>query len=126
MDFPGGERREEVDFLPNTWVFFVFQRSNYFDPIVINQGYELAQPEDVYNLLGSQIISDEQNVKTKMPVVHQSISAKCGAQFVFKYSALAPKELKKMESISKSLLRSVLTSNDIHKLSHVLKGILHK
>ncbi|KAG6685152.1 hypothetical protein I3842_12G097800 [Carya illinoinensis] len=99
---------------------------SHFDIMYSGKGYELAQPEDVYNLLGSQIISDEQNVKTKMPVVHQSISAKCGAQFVFKYSGLAPKELKKMESISKSLLRSVLTSNDIHKLSHVLKGILHK
>lgn len=111
-------------------IFFFIAPSSFNDliiliPIVIYQGLELAKPVDVYNMLGSQISSDKQNVKIKTPFVCNSMSDKSGTQFIYKYGGLATKGLKKLESISKSL-KSRLTSNDIQNLSHSLKLILHK
>lgn len=80
----------------------------------------------MYNLLGSHIIPDEQNVKIEIPVIHKSMSDKCGAQFVYKGGNLALKGAKRFDRLSKTLLRSVLTANDILKLSHGLRNILHK
>ena len=94
-------------------------------PIIVYQGLELAKPVDVYNILGSQISSDKQNVKIKTPIVCNSVPDKSGTQFIYKYGGLATKGLKKLESISKSL-KSRLTSNDIQNLSHSLKLILHR
>nr|XP_023891824.1 DNA-directed RNA polymerase IV subunit 1 isoform X2 [Quercus suber] len=97
----------------------------HFDIIYSAKGLELAKPVDVYNMLGSQISSDKQNVKIKTPFVCNSMPDKSGTQFIYKYGGLATKGLKKLESISKSL-KSRLTSNDIQNLSHSLKLILHK
>lgn len=83
------------------------------------------KPVDVYNLWGSKIISDEQNILIKTPVIHKSMPDKCDAQFVYKHGDLVPKGLKKSE-ISKTLLRSFLTANDILKLSQASRIILHK
>jgi len=75
------------------------------------------KPVDVYNLWGSKIISDEQNIQIKTPVIHKSMSDKCDAQFVYKHDDPVPKGLKKSE-ISKALLIKLFTANDILKLSH--------
>lgn len=83
------------------------------------------KPVDVYNLWGSKIISDEQNMQIKMPVIHKSMSDKCDAQFAYKHGDLVPKGLKKSE-ISKTLLRSFLTANDILNWAHGLRVLLHK
>ncbi|KAB1217169.1 DNA-directed RNA polymerase IV subunit 1 [Morella rubra] len=93
--------------------------AGHFDIIYSAKGHELAKPIDVYNLLGSQIILDDQSVKIETPAAPKSMSDKCGSQIVYKYAS------KKGESETKQVLRSLFTTNDILRLSHLLKSILH-
>ncbi|KAJ7944856.1 DNA-directed RNA polymerase subunit [Quillaja saponaria] len=95
-----------------------------FDIIYSGKRQELAKPVDVYSLL--QISSDKQNEKIGASDVQEYISDKCGMQFSYKNGGSAFKGVKKLESISKSFLRSSLTVNDIRKLANASKCILHK
>ncbi|XP_057977974.1 DNA-directed RNA polymerase IV subunit 1 isoform X2 [Malania oleifera] len=97
-----------------------------FDILYSGKGHEIAKPEDIYDLLGRQISSEEQNLKNKVPHANNHILDKCGVQPMFKYGGSVLKGRKSLEKISKSVLRSFISLNDIQRLSHTLKGILHK
>lgn len=89
----------------------------------IHQGHTLDEPVDVYNLLGKPV-NFKPTVKFEVCNTRGHISDKYGAQFAYAFGGSASKELKKI--ISRSLLSSFLTLNDIQKLSRALKNILHK
>lgn len=92
-----------------------------FELLYSGKGHEICKPAEVYNLLGSQIRSHKQNVKTKTDAYSHN-SDKCTVGIVYP----ASKGLKKLEIISKSVLKSCFSFNDIQKLSHTLKVILNK
>lgn len=96
-----------------------------FQTVLTFQGHELNKPVDVYNLLGGQSICEKQNAKIES-VDKNSISEKYSAQLVHKNGGSTIKGLKKLDSVSKSILREFLTLNDIQKLSHALRSILRK
>lgn len=91
---------------------------------IIHQGHELVKPVDVYDLLGSQISSDKQNV-TEVPSDQIHLSSKYDTQSLYKCGDIASKGLSKL-GISKSSIRRFLTLKDIQNLSRALKNILHK
>lgn len=98
----------------------------HFDILYSAKGHELARPEDIYKLLGSQTSCHEQNLKVKVPITCYQTTTKCGAQLVYANGDSASKGCKSLEKISKSVLRSFLSLNDIQKLSRRLKFILQK
>lgn len=98
----------------------------HFDILYSEKGHELARPEDIYKLLGSQTSCHEQNLKVKVPITCYQTTTKCGAQLVYANGDSASKGCKSLEKISKSVLRSFLSLNDIQKLSRRLKFILQK
>ncbi|KAJ6714537.1 DNA-DIRECTED RNA polymerase [Salix viminalis] len=97
-----------------------------FDIVYSGKGLELSKPVDVYNLLGSQMISSEQN--TEFGVLDAQIykSDKCGAQFLHKLGGCGPKGFKVKEGIPRSFLRRILTYDDIQRMSYTVRKILHK
>lgn len=103
-------------------VFAVFQLSNGF---ITLQGHELNKPVDVYNLLGGQSTCEKQNTKIES-LDKNTISEKYSAQLMLKNGGSTIKGLKRLDSVSKSILRKFLTLNDIQKLSFALRTILHK
>ncbi|KAG7028326.1 DNA-directed RNA polymerase IV subunit 1 [Cucurbita argyrosperma subsp. argyrosperma] len=95
-----------------------------FDILYSGKGHELNKPVDVYNLLGSQGICEKPNVKIESldkNTIYEKYSA-----VVHKNGGSTIKGLKKLDSVSKSILREFLTLNDIQKLSHTLRSILRK
>lgn len=94
-------------------------------PIIIHQGHTLAEPVNVYSLLDTPV-SSKQNVKFEECNAKSYMTDKCGAQYAYTFGGSASKGLKKLEFISRSLLRSFLSLNDIQHLSRDLKSILHK
>ncbi|KAB5573629.1 hypothetical protein DKX38_000823 [Salix brachista] len=97
-----------------------------FDIVYSGKGLELSKPVDVYNLLGSQMISSEQN--TEFGVLDAQIykSDKCGAQFLHKLGGCGPKGFKVKEGIPRSFLRRILTYDDIQRMSYTVRKILNK
>ncbi|XP_022143512.1 DNA-directed RNA polymerase IV subunit 1 isoform X2 [Momordica charantia] len=96
-----------------------------FDILYSGKGHELSKPVDVYNLLGGQSICEKQNVKIESLDKNNTFE-KYSAQLVHKNGGSTIKGLKKFNSVSKSILRQFLTLNDVQKLSHALRSILHK
>lgn len=97
-----------------------------FDVVYSGKGLEFSKPVDVYNLLGSQMISTEQN--TEFGVLDAQIykSDKCGAQFLHKFGGCGPKGFKVKEGIPRSFLRRLLTYDDIQRMSYTVRKILNK
>ncbi|KAM7525683.1 hypothetical protein LguiA_015585 [Lonicera macranthoides] len=91
-----------------------------FDILYSGKGHELAEPEDIYSLLGNH--NTERNFNVKIPTEH--ISGKNLAQRISTYGDFEGKGHKQME-VSKAI-RKFITSNDIHRLSLALKHMLHK
>lgn len=83
-----------------------------------HQDYKLSEPVDVYDLLGSQMSTDQQTAEFEVPFARSYKSDKYGAQFVYK-TPYGPKGM--LES-----LRRLFTYNDIHRLSQALSKILNK
>ncbi|XP_038905038.1 DNA-directed RNA polymerase IV subunit 1 isoform X1 [Benincasa hispida] len=96
-----------------------------FDILYSGRGHELNKPVDVYNLLGGQSTCEKQNAKIGS-LDKNNISEKYSAQLVLKNGGSTIKGLKKLDNVSKSILREFLTLNDIQKLSFALRTILHK
>ncbi|XP_059661700.1 DNA-directed RNA polymerase IV subunit 1 [Cornus florida] len=96
-----------------------------FEMLYSPKGHELATPIEVYDLLGSQISSLEQNVKVKAPSWHDRMSNKCHTQPICTYDDIAVKGCKNLE-ISLTKLRSVISLKDIQRLSQELKYMLRK
>uniref|UniRef100_A0A2P2QM21 Uncharacterized protein MANES_02G028200 n=1 Tax=Rhizophora mucronata TaxID=61149 RepID=A0A2P2QM21_RHIMU len=97
--------------------------TGHFD-ILFSQDCEFSLPINVYNFLGTQIGSDKQYTDFEVPSTRIYKSEKCGPQFAYKFNGYKPKGF--LESLSRSFLRSLLTYNDIHRLSRVLGKILNK
>lgn len=97
-----------------------------FDIVYSGKGLEFSKPVDVYNLLGSQMISTEQN--TEFGVLDAQIykSDKCGAQFLHKFGGCGPKGFKVKDGIPRSFLRRLLTYDDIQRMSYTVRKILNK
>ncbi|XP_057993467.1 DNA-directed RNA polymerase IV subunit 1 isoform X2 [Hevea brasiliensis] len=89
-----------------------------FDIVFSGKEYKLSKPVDVYDLLGSQMSTDEQNNEFEVPFAQSYKSDKYSAQFVYK-TPYDPKRT--LES-----LRRLFTYNDIHRLSQALSKILNK
>lgn len=94
--------------------------------IITHQGLELSKPVDVYNLLGSQMISSEQNTEFGVLDAQFYKSDKCGAQFLHKLGGCGPKGFKVKEGIPRSFLRRILTYDDIQRMSYTVRKILNK
>ncbi|KAJ0049670.1 hypothetical protein Pint_16034 [Pistacia integerrima] len=92
----------------------------HFDVIYSGEGHKLAEPVDVYSLLGTSF-SSKQDIEFELHNAQGHMSDKCGAQLAY-IGAATTKEYKILETI----VRSFFTVNDIHKLSRTLKNILHK
>lgn len=105
-----------------------FERSNRLCLcfICIHQDLELSKPVDVYNLLGSQMNSYQHNDEFEIPNAQSYKSDKCGSLFAPKVCGYDPKRFEILESISRSILRRLLTCNDIQRLFHKVRQILNK
>ncbi|KAJ6701636.1 DNA-DIRECTED RNA polymerase [Salix koriyanagi] len=97
-----------------------------FDIVYSGKGLELSKPVDVYNLLGSQMISSEQNTEFGVLDAQFYKSDKCGAQFLHKLGGCGPKGFKVKEGIPRSFLRRILTYDDIQRMSYTVRKILNK
>ncbi|XP_011014513.1 PREDICTED: DNA-directed RNA polymerase IV subunit 1-like [Populus euphratica] len=97
-----------------------------FDIVYSGKGLEFSKPVDVYNLLGSQMITPGQN--TEFGVLDAQIykSDKCGAQFLHKFGGCGRKGFKVKEGIPRSFLRRLLTYDDIQRMSYTVRKILKK
>ncbi|XVF10684.1 hypothetical protein REPUB_Repub07fG0203700 [Reevesia pubescens] len=87
---------------------------------------KLAEPVDVYKLLGNFVSSPKQDVEFEVPKALNFKSEKHGSQLMDALDVSAFEKLKKIETKTKSILRGVLTLNDVQRLSRALKNILHK
>ncbi|GAV79426.1 RNA_pol_Rpb1_2 domain-containing protein/RNA_pol_Rpb1_3 domain-containing protein/RNA_pol_Rpb1_1 domain-containing protein/RNA_pol_Rpb1_4 domain-containing protein/DUF3223 domain-containing protein, partial [Cephalotus follicularis] len=85
------------------------------------EDHKLTKPVDVYELLGSQI-SSEQNLEIESPNTWNHVPEKYGAPWSRKYNGPASRGLTKWETV----IKSFITEKDIRNLSHALKNILHK
>ncbi|KAG8659279.1 DNA-directed RNA polymerase IV subunit 1 [Manihot esculenta] len=92
--------------------------TGHFDIVIAGKDYKLSEPVDVYDLLGSQMSTDQQTAEFEVPFARSYKSDKYGAQFVYK-TPYGPKGM--LES-----LRRLFTYNDIHRLSQALSKILNK
>ncbi|KAM7491335.1 hypothetical protein LguiA_034256 [Lonicera macranthoides] len=95
-----------------------------FDILYSGKGHELAKPEDIYNLLGNHMSSQEQSVKVKVAYEHNHTSSKDLAQRLSTHGDFEDKGHKHIE-VSKAI-RRLISSDDIRRLSQALRHILHK
>ena len=80
----------------------------------------------MYKLLGNFVGSRKQDVEFEVPKARNFKSEKYGTQLMDALGGSAFEELKKIETKTRSILRELLTLDDIQKLSRALKNILHK
>ncbi|CAK7335435.1 unnamed protein product [Dovyalis caffra] len=97
-----------------------------FDIIYSGKGLELSKAVDVYNLLGSQMRSTQQNTEFEVSDSQIYRSDKCGAQFLRKIGGCGAKDLKVKDGIPRSFLRRLLTYDDIQRMSYTVRKILNR
>ncbi|GMH29806.1 hypothetical protein Nepgr_031649 [Nepenthes gracilis] len=95
-----------------------------FEFIYSGKGHELEKPVDVYSLLRSGTSSFEHNIKIKIPNGRKLLSEKCDPSEC-RFELPATKGFKNL-GITKSLLQSKISFEDIQKLSQTVKCILNK
>ncbi|XWS61838.1 hypothetical protein CRYUN_Cryun07bG0159800 [Craigia yunnanensis] len=98
----------------------------HFDIVYSMKDQRFAEPVDVYKLLGNFVGSRKQDVEFEVPKALNFKSEKYGSQLMDAFGGSAFEELKKIETKTRSILRELLTLDDIQKLSRALKNILHK
>lgn len=89
------------------------------------KGHELTKPENIYELLGGHVSSQEQNLKVKVPGEYNGMSDKCDPWPLCTSDVFSAKGNKNLE-VSKKILRSFISLKDIQRLRQALKNILHK
>ncbi|GAB2209869.1 hypothetical protein Droror1_Dr00027094 [Drosera rotundifolia] len=96
-----------------------------FELIYTGKGYEIQKPVDVYSLLKSHTSLSENSVKVKVPKTPELIPEKWS---VPKLPMLLPSTngFKNLKNLSKALIRSKISVQDIRKLSLAVKSILNK
>ncbi|KAB2018222.1 hypothetical protein ES319_D08G214600v1 [Gossypium barbadense] len=87
---------------------------------------ELAEPVDVYKLLGDSINSKKQDIEFEVPKVFNPTSEKHSSPFKGALRDSVFDEWKKIETKTRSLLRGRLTLNDVQRLERNVKNILRK
>lgn len=97
-----------------------------FDIVYSMKDEELAEPVDVYKLLGDSINSKKQDIEFEIPKVFNSTSEKHSSSFKGALRDSVFDEWKKIETKTRSLLRGRLTLNDVQRLERNLKNILRK
>ncbi|XP_021290967.1 DNA-directed RNA polymerase IV subunit 1 isoform X2 [Herrania umbratica] len=97
-----------------------------FDIIQSVKDQRLAEPVDVYKLLGSSISSQKQDVEFEVPKALNFKSEKYGSLLMDALGDSASEELKNIETKRRSIWRELLTLDDIQRLSRALRNILHK
>ncbi|XVF51564.1 hypothetical protein PTKIN_Ptkin04bG0194800 [Pterospermum kingtungense] len=98
----------------------------HFDIVYTMKDQSLAEPADVYKMLGNIVGSQKQDVEFEEPEACNFKSEKYGPKFMNALGDSAFEELKKFETKSISILRELITLNDILRLSRELRNILHK
>ncbi|KAK8584261.1 hypothetical protein V6N12_068507 [Hibiscus sabdariffa] len=98
----------------------------HFDVIYSMKDQKLAEPIDVYKLLGESLNSNMQDIKFEEPKTFNSKSEKHNSPFMGAFSGSAFDQLKKIETKRRSVLRELITLNDVMRLSRELRNILHK
>ncbi|PPD90849.1 hypothetical protein GOBAR_DD12232 [Gossypium barbadense] len=98
------------------------------DSLVLNlvKDEELAEPVDVYKLLGDSINSKKQDIEFEVPKVFNPTSEKHSSPFKGALRDSVFDEWKKIETKTRSLLRGRLTLNDVQRLERNVKNILRK
>ncbi|KAF5954479.1 hypothetical protein HYC85_007335 [Camellia sinensis] len=96
-----------------------------FDIMYSGKGHELTKPENIYELLGGHVSSQEQNLKVKVPGEYNGMSDKCDPWPLCTSDVFSTKGNKNLE-VSKKILRSFISLKDIQRLRQALKNILHK
>ncbi|KAI7993950.1 DNA-directed RNA polymerase IV subunit 1 [Camellia lanceoleosa] len=96
-----------------------------FDIMYSGKGHELTKPENIYELLGGHVSSQEQNLKVKVPGEYNGMSDKCDPWPLCTSDVFSAKGNKNLE-VSKKILRSFISLKDIQRLRQALKNILHK
>ncbi|XWS48985.1 hypothetical protein CRYUN_Cryun13aG0124700 [Craigia yunnanensis] len=98
----------------------------HFDIVYSMKDQKLAEPVDVYKLLGNFVDSQKQDVEFEVPKALNFKSEKYGSQLMDALGGSAFEELKKIETKTRSILKELLTLDDIQRLSRALRNILHK
>ncbi|GMJ15023.1 SILENCING MOVEMENT DEFICIENT 2, NUCLEAR RNA POLYMERASE D 1A, nuclear RNA polymerase D1A [Hibiscus trionum] len=91
---------------------------SHFDIVYSMKDQRLAEPVDVYKLLGNCVGSENQDVELKVPKAPNFKTEKCGSQFMDALGSSVFERLKKIEKLP--------TLKDIQRLKLALKDILHK
>ncbi|KAL9258096.1 DNA-directed RNA polymerase IV subunit 1-like protein [Drosera capensis] len=96
-----------------------------FELVYSGKGHEIQKPVDVYSLLKSHTCLSEDSVKVKVPKTPELIPEKWS---VPKLPMLLPSTngFKNLKNLSKALIRSKISVQDIRKLSLAVKSILNK
>ncbi|KAB2018223.1 hypothetical protein ES319_D08G214600v1 [Gossypium barbadense] len=97
-----------------------------FDIVYSMKDEELAEPVDVYKLLGDSINSKKQDIEFEVPKVFNPTSEKHSSPFKGALRDSVFDEWKKIETKTRSLLRGRLTLNDVQRLERNVKNILRK
>ncbi|XP_022736885.1 DNA-directed RNA polymerase IV subunit 1 isoform X3 [Durio zibethinus] len=98
----------------------------HFEIVYSMKDQGLAEPVDVYKLLGTFGSSKKQDVEFEIPKTLNFKSDKYGSQLMDPLGVSASEKLEKIETKTRSILRELLTLNDIQRLSRDLRNILHK
>ncbi|KAE8662701.1 hypothetical protein F3Y22_tig00113156pilonHSYRG00076 [Hibiscus syriacus] len=129
-DLPGTLSRRLMFFMRDICAAYDgIVRNAYGDQVVqfsyrVDKDQRLAEPVDVYKLLGNFIGSEKQDVEFKVPKALKP--EKYGSQFMDALGGSAFDQQKMIETRKKSILRERLTLNGIQRLKRTLKDILHK
>ncbi|XVE57815.1 hypothetical protein DITRI_Ditri04bG0120200 [Diplodiscus trichospermus] len=98
----------------------------HFDIVYSMKDQKLAEPVDVYKLLGNFVGPQKDDVEFEVPKAVNFKSEKYGSRLMDALGGSAFKGLEKIETKTKSILRGLLTLEDIQRLSRALRNILHK
>ncbi|GAB2274023.1 hypothetical protein Dimus_008792 [Dionaea muscipula] len=98
----------------------------HFELLYSGKGQELQKPANVYSLLKSQMSWSERNIKFKVPISPLELIPEKWDVPKLPMQLPATNGFKNLKTLSKALIRSKISVQDIHKLSLALKSILNK